>query len=64
MVDQTTLTSPYMTADEVAAYLRLSIRQVRRLIANGDIPVTRLGRPVRVHKRDLEAFLARPHKLY
>lgn len=64
MADQTTLTSPYMTTDEVAAYLRLSIRQVRRLIANGDIPVTRLGRPVRVHKRDLEAFLSRPQKLY
>jgi excisionase family DNA binding protein len=64
MQAQNSLTSPYLTVAEVAAYLRLSLRQVRRLIANGDLPVTRLGRPVRVHRRDLEAFLARPHKLY
>ncbi len=64
MQTQPPLSSPFLTVGEVAAYLRLSLRQVRRLIANGDIPVTRLGRPVRVHQRDLEAFLARPHKLY
>jgi excisionase family DNA binding protein len=64
MQAQPPFASPYLTVGEVAAYLRLSLRQVRRLIASGDIPVTRLGRPVRVHKRDLEAFLSRPPKLY
>ena len=58
------LKSPYYTAAEVAQYLRLSLRQVRRLIADGNIEVTRFGRSIRIHERELEAFLKRPNKLY
>ena len=49
--------SPFRTIFEVSDYLKLSVRQVRRLVASGDIKVTRFGRSVRVHQRDLDAFV-------
>ena len=52
-----TNTSPFRTVEEVAHYLRLSLRQVRRLTADGQIQVTRFGRSVRVHQRDLDAYV-------
>ena len=50
--------SPYLTVQEVAEFLRLSTRQIRRLIAHGLLRVTRFGRSVRVHQRDLDNFVA------
>ena len=50
--------SPYLTVQEVAEFLRLSTRQIRRLIAQGLLRVTRFGRSVRVHQRDLDNFVA------
>jgi excisionase family DNA binding protein len=47
-----------LTLREVAAYLRYSVRSVRRLIAVGRLPVVRLGRAIRVRRCDLEAFVA------
>jgi excisionase family DNA binding protein len=64
MSTTTSFASPFLTAAEVADYLRLSMRQVRRLIACGDIPVTRFGRSVRIHRADLEAFVRGPRKLF
>ena len=49
--------SPFRTIFEVSDYLKLSVRQVRRLVSSGDIKVTRFGRSVRVHQRDLDAFV-------
>jgi excisionase family DNA binding protein len=49
-----------LTLPEVAAELRLSERQVRRLIALGKIPAVRLGDPgasIRVAREDLERWL-------
>jgi excisionase family DNA binding protein len=42
----------------VARRLACSVRQVRRLIASGALPVHRLGRAVRVSEDDLVRFLA------
>jgi len=42
---------------EVAGYLRISQRQVRGLIAQGEISVTRFGRAVRIHERDMLAYV-------
>ena len=55
--------SPYRTVAEVAGYLRISQRQVRRLIAQGDISVTRFGRAVRIHERDMLAYVGRSGKV-
>ena len=54
--------SPYRTVAEVAGYLRISQRQVRRLIAQGDISATRFGRAVRIHERDMLAYVGRSGK--
>jgi excisionase family DNA binding protein len=51
--------SRLMTVNEVADYLRLSDRQLRRLIAAGDLPVHRLGRAIRISEADLNEFLDR-----
>ena len=55
-------TSPFRTVPEVAGFLRISTRQVRRLIAYGKITVTRFGRSVRIHERDLLAYIGRSGK--
>jgi excisionase family DNA binding protein len=56
-------TSPYRKVSEVAAFLRISQRQVRRLISYGEIVPTRFGRAVRVHERDLMAYIGRSGKV-
>jgi excisionase family DNA binding protein len=48
---------PLLTVTEVAGVLRLSIRQVRRMIAAGDLPVLRLGAVVRIRRSVLAALL-------
>jgi excisionase family DNA binding protein len=51
--------SRLMTVGEVADVLRLSDRQIRRLIAGGDLPVHRFGRAIRISEPDLIRFLER-----
>lgn len=48
---------PYMTADEVAAELRMSGDWVRRQCKAGVIPATKLGREWRISPADLTAFM-------
>lgn len=43
---------------EVGARLSLSTRTVARLVADGELPVVRIGRLVRVTPADLDAFIA------
>jgi excisionase family DNA binding protein len=53
-------TTEFLTIREVATELRLSERQVRRLIALGKLPAIRLGDPgasVRVDRAELEEWL-------
>ncbi|MBT8227020.1 MAG: helix-turn-helix domain-containing protein [Dactylosporangium sp.] len=47
-----------MTPDEVAALLKTEIRFVRRLVAERRIPFTKVGKFVRFHPADVEAFIA------
>ena len=49
-----------LTLDHVADELGCSRRHVERLIGSGELVKTQIGkRMVRVHRRDLEALLAR-----
>jgi excisionase family DNA binding protein len=48
---------PLLTVADVAKILRLSVRSVRRLIAENQVPVIRIGRAVRVRPEDLGAFI-------
>jgi excisionase family DNA binding protein len=47
---------PLLTLDEVAAFLTVSPRTVRRLLAHG-LPCVRLGRVVRFRQADLLRFV-------
>jgi excisionase family DNA binding protein len=51
-----------LTVDEVAAYLRVSTKTVRRQIIAGHIPAIRIGRSVRVSPEALEYLINYNHK--
>lgn len=46
-----------LTAEEAAAYLRVSQKTIYRLVAAGKVPGTRVGRSWRFRRADLVAFL-------
>ena len=54
--------SVFFTVSEVAKNVRLSERQIRRLIAHGDLVVHRIGRAIRISASDLDQFLRRRRK--
>jgi excisionase family DNA binding protein len=51
--------APVLTIAEAADYLRVSQRLVQRLIADGRLRSTRLGRRVLVRRVDVDAYLER-----
>jgi excisionase family DNA binding protein len=51
--------SPWMTADEAAKYLRCSESRVRKLTSLGDLPRHRDGGRVLYRRDELDAFVAR-----
>jgi len=46
-----------LTIKQTAVMLSLSPRKVWELTSTGEMPVVRAGRAVRVHRRDLEAWI-------
>ena len=56
-IQQTTGKPPLMTAHQVADLLQVSLRTVRRLIADGRLPVVRIGHSVRISKEAFEGLL-------
>jgi excisionase family DNA binding protein len=48
---------PVLTREEVADALKLSIRQVDRLIAEGELRAFRIGSTVRIRSEDLEDYM-------
>lgn len=51
--------SPYLTASEVARYLRVDTATVRRWCQTGDIKAERAGKLLRVHRDELLRFTGR-----
>ena len=47
----------FLTVTQVALILQVSPRQVYRWIDGGQLPAVRLGRIVRIHRADLNAFI-------
>ena len=47
-----------LSVREVAAYLGVCTKTVRRLIAAGALPTTRIGHHLRIVEADLAAYLA------
>lgn len=48
----------YLTVQEAADYLNTSVRFVRRLIEERRIAFHKIGRHVRLHLADLEAYVS------
>lgn len=48
--------SPYLTAVEVARYLRVDAQTVRRWCATGEMRAVRVGKLLRVDRSELERF--------
>lgn len=48
---------PIITKQEAAALLRVSIRALEGLISNKQLPVTRIGRTVRINRADVLALV-------
>jgi excisionase family DNA binding protein len=55
--DLTTTDDELFTVDEIAKKAKASPRQVRRWIEHGDLVAHKLGRLVRISRRDYELFL-------
>jgi excisionase family DNA binding protein len=47
-----------LTVDEIARLLKVNPVTVRRFISTGRLPAVRVGRRIRVHRKDAEALLA------
>jgi excisionase family DNA binding protein len=45
--------APFLTVQDVAQRLRLSIKTVRRMISAGELPSYRFGRSIRIAESDL-----------
>jgi len=48
----------WMTIEEAAKYLKMSIGGVRKYVNNGKLPSYRQGRIIRLKQTDLDAFLS------
>src|ERR1051326_5655772 len=50
---------PLLTSDEVAAYLRVDVVTIRRLVNRGELPAYRVGGEYRFMRDELAAYLKR-----
>jgi excisionase family DNA binding protein len=53
----------FMTPEEVADELACTERMVRRLIGYGELRSTKVGKLVRVHRNDLDAYISQQRKV-
>lgn len=49
----------FLSVDDVAEELRVSSKHVRRLIANGDLPIYRFGKVIRISRHELDRWIDR-----
>ncbi len=58
MLEQIDRKPRLMTTDEVAKYLRISRASVYRLVKQGEIPVSRIGKHLRFRKDVVDRWLS------
>lgn len=51
--------SEFMSAAEVADDLNVSLKHVRRLIKNGELPHYKFGSVIRVHRDDINNYVSK-----
>jgi excisionase family DNA binding protein len=49
----------FLSVDDVAEELRVSSKHVRRLVANGDLPIYRFGKAIRIAREDFDSWVDR-----
>ena len=47
-----------LRVDEAAAFLKVSSKTIRRLVARGDLTAVRIGRLVRIHFSEIDRLMA------
>lgn len=53
----TLMDNSIMTVEEVADYLRLSTKTIRRMIQQKELPSLRVGGSIRIARLDLETYM-------
>jgi len=48
----------WLTIEEAASYLKMSVGGIRKYVKNGKLPSYRQGRIIRLKTSDLDAFLS------
>jgi excisionase family DNA binding protein len=54
---QISVSQPLMTVDEAASYLRVSRRQIYKLVRSGDLQAVRVGERLRFRPEEVEQYL-------
>jgi excisionase family DNA binding protein len=50
---------PWMTVNDVAAYLQISSENVRKMARKGELPAKKLGRVWRFRRRDIDIQISK-----
>jgi excisionase family DNA binding protein len=51
-------TARMLNVDDVATQLDISLKTVRRMIANGELRVHRIGRSIRISEAEFQSFIS------
>lgn len=57
LMSETRVASPWLGANEAAAYLRCPVSRIRKLTSTGELPCSRDGRRVLYHREELDSFV-------
>lgn len=56
-----------LTSEQAAEYLQVSLRTVKNLMSDGQLAYIKVGRATRIHRNDIEEYIAhnrRKHRLH
>jgi putative molybdopterin biosynthesis protein len=53
----TTYENAWFTTEEAAHYVKVHPRTIQKLVRRKQLPASRIGRAVRIHKDDIDAFM-------
>ena len=54
-----TIPSLLLTSEQVAEHLQVSLRTVKNLMSDGQLAYIKVGRATRIHRNDIEEYIAR-----
>jgi excisionase family DNA binding protein len=51
--------TPLLTTEQASEYLHVSVRTIKNLMSSGQLAFVKVGRATRIHRRDLDDYIAR-----